>query len=89
MVVIGGLGTPCRARLAALFWSTSPPSSFATSEDYQLIVFALLVIIFARFFREGLWGFFRPPDPPPCRARSKSPDRHDATWYLVPNFAWS
>jgi branched-chain amino acid transport system permease protein len=22
----------------------------------QLIVFALLVIIFARFFREGLWG---------------------------------
>jgi branched-chain amino acid transport system permease protein len=26
---------------------------------YQLIVFALLVIIFARFFREGLWGFFR------------------------------
>jgi branched-chain amino acid transport system permease protein len=23
---------------------------------YQLVVFALLVIIFARFFRDGLWG---------------------------------
>jgi branched-chain amino acid transport system permease protein len=23
---------------------------------YQLVVFALLVIVFARFFREGLWG---------------------------------
>jgi branched-chain amino acid transport system permease protein len=23
---------------------------------YQLIVFALLVIVFARFFRAGLWG---------------------------------
>jgi branched-chain amino acid transport system permease protein len=26
---------------------------------YQLIVFAALVIIFARFFREGLWGLAR------------------------------
>jgi branched-chain amino acid transport system permease protein len=25
----------------------------------QLIVFALLVILFARFFREGLWGLVR------------------------------
>jgi branched-chain amino acid transport system permease protein len=25
----------------------------------QLIVFALLVIIFARFYREGLWGLAR------------------------------
>jgi len=26
---------------------------------YQLVVFAALVIIFARFFREGLWGLTR------------------------------
>jgi len=24
--------------------------------NVQMIVFALLVIVFARFFREGLWG---------------------------------
>jgi branched-chain amino acid transport system permease protein len=26
---------------------------------YQLVIFALLVIIFGRFFREGLWGLMR------------------------------
>jgi len=29
--------------------------------NYQLIAFALLVILFARFFREGLWGLLRRP----------------------------
>jgi branched-chain amino acid transport system permease protein len=27
--------------------------------NIQMIVFALLVIVFARFFREGLWGLAR------------------------------
>jgi branched-chain amino acid transport system permease protein len=55
MVVIGGIGTMIGPVGGALLL-------YATSEvlreagGYQLIVFALLVIIFARFFRAGLWG---------------------------------
>ena len=40
-----------------------PSANVSTSNTpggpFQMIVFALLVIIFARFFREGLWGLAR------------------------------
>jgi branched-chain amino acid transport system permease protein len=55
MVVIGGMGTLVGPIGGAFL-------VYATSEllrdvgGYQLIVFALLVIVFARFFRQGLWG---------------------------------
>jgi branched-chain amino acid transport system permease protein len=55
MVVIGGMGTLVGPIGGALL-------VYVTSEflreagGYQLIVFALLVIVFARFFRTGLWG---------------------------------
>ncbi|HEU4661288.1 MAG TPA: branched-chain amino acid ABC transporter permease [Pseudolabrys sp.] len=55
MVVIGGLGTMVGPLIGALL-------VYVTSEflrdvgNYQLVVFAFLVIIFARFFRAGLWG---------------------------------
>ena len=57
MVVIGGLGSLGGPIVGALL-------VYVTSEllreagGYQLIVFALLVILFARFFRDGLWGLF-------------------------------
>lgn len=55
MVVIGGLGTMVGPLGGALL-------VYVASEylrdfgNYQLVVFAFLVIIFARFFRQGLWG---------------------------------
>jgi branched-chain amino acid transport system permease protein len=55
MAVIGGMGTLVGPLIGAFL-------VYVTSEwlrdvgGYQLIVFALLVIVFARFFREGLWG---------------------------------
>lgn len=55
MTVIGGMGTLAGPVVAAFL-------VYVLSEwlrdvgGYQLIVFAALVIIFARFFREGLWG---------------------------------
>jgi len=55
MVVIGGIGTLSGPIVGALL-------VYLTSEwlrgvgGIQLIVFSLLVIVFARFFREGLWG---------------------------------
>ena len=55
MVVIGGMGTLVGPVAGAIM-------VYASSEllrsvgGWQLVVFALLVIIFARFFREGLWG---------------------------------
>lgn len=58
MVVIGGLGTlPGPIGGAFLVYVSS--EFLRDFGGYQLIVFALLVIIFGRFFREGLWGFFR------------------------------
>jgi len=56
MVVIGGIGTLTGPLFGALL-------VYLTSEwmrgvgNIQMIVFAALVILFARFFREGLWGF--------------------------------
>jgi len=58
MVVICGLGALVGPISGALL-------VYVTSEElrefggYQLIVFALLVILFARFFREGIWGLLR------------------------------
>ena len=58
MVVIGGMGTFVGPVLGAFL-------VYVTSEylrdfgGYQLIVFAALVILFGRFFREGLWGLAR------------------------------
>lgn len=55
MTVIGGIGTLAGPIIAAFI-------VYVISEwlrdvgGYQLIVFAALVVIFARFFREGLWG---------------------------------
>ncbi|WP_237173366.1 branched-chain amino acid ABC transporter permease [Paracandidimonas lactea] len=58
MVVIGGMNTLVGPLIGALL-------VYVLSEllrdvgGIQMIVFALLVIIFARFFREGLWGLVR------------------------------
>jgi branched-chain amino acid transport system permease protein len=58
MVVIGGMGTLIGPAAGALL-------VYVTSEllrgvgGWQLVIFALLVIVFARFFREGLWGLLR------------------------------
>jgi branched-chain amino acid transport system permease protein len=55
MTVIGGMGTLAGPLIGAFL-------VYVVSEwlrdvgGYQLVVFALLVIMFARFFREGLWG---------------------------------
>lgn len=58
MVVIGGMGTLVGPLIGAVL-------VYVASEllrdvgNIQMIVFSLLVIIFARFFREGLWGLIR------------------------------
>lgn len=58
MVVIGGMGTLVGPLIGALL-------VYIVSEllrdvgGIQMIVFAALVILFARFFREGLWGLVR------------------------------
>jgi len=55
MVVIGGIGTLTGPLVGAML-------VYLASEwmrelgNIQMIVFAALVIVFARFFREGLWG---------------------------------
>ena len=55
MAVIGGLGTLVGPIIGAFLVYIA--SEFLRDVGgYQLIVFALLVIIFGRFFREGLWG---------------------------------
>jgi branched-chain amino acid transport system permease protein len=58
MVVIGGIGSLVGPLIGAFLVYVS--SEFLRAAGgIQLIVFALLVIIFARFFREGLWGLAR------------------------------
>lgn len=58
MVVIGGMGTLVGPLIGAVL-------VYVASEllrdvgNIQMIVFAILVIVFARFFREGLWGLAR------------------------------
>jgi branched-chain amino acid transport system permease protein len=58
MVVIGGLGT-LPGPIGAAFLVYIASEFLRGFGGYQLIVFALLVIIFSRFFREGLWGLLR------------------------------
>lgn len=58
MVVIGGMGTLVGPLIGAVLVYTA--SEFLRQAgNIQMIVFAALVIIFARFFREGLWGLLR------------------------------
>ena len=55
MVVIGGIATLTGPLLGALivYLASEWMREFG---NVQMIVFAALVIVFARFFREGLWG---------------------------------
>jgi branched-chain amino acid transport system permease protein len=55
MVVIGGMGTLTGPIVGALLVYLSS-EWLRTVGNIQLIVFAALVIVFARFFRAGLWG---------------------------------
>jgi branched-chain amino acid transport system permease protein len=55
MVVIGGMGTLTGPIVGALLVYLSS-EWLRTVGNIQLIVFAALVIVFARFFRTGLWG---------------------------------
>ncbi len=58
MAVIGGMGTLAGPIIGALLVYVS--SEWLRSVgNVQMIVFAALVIIFARFFRDGLWGLAR------------------------------
>jgi branched-chain amino acid transport system permease protein len=58
MVVIGGLGTMV-GPIGGAFLLYVASEVLREAGGYQLIIFALLVIVFARFFREGLWGLLR------------------------------
>lgn len=55
MVVIGGLGTMA-GPIGGAFLVYVASEYLRDFGNYQLVVFAFLVIIFARFFRQGLWG---------------------------------
>lgn len=55
MTVIGGMGTLV-GPLAGAFLVYVLSEWLRDVGGYQLVVFAALVVIFARFFREGLWG---------------------------------
>lgn len=55
MAVIGGLGTLVGPIIGA-FLVYVASEHLRELGGIQLIIFALLVIIFGRFFREGLWG---------------------------------
>jgi branched-chain amino acid transport system permease protein len=58
MVVIGGMGTLI-GPIAGAFLVYIASEMLRDVGGYQLIVFALLVIVFARFFRAGLWGLLQ------------------------------
>lgn len=58
MVVIGGMGTLVGPLLGAILVYTIS-EVLRDVGGIQMIVFAAMVIIFARFFREGLWGLLR------------------------------
>jgi len=58
MVVIGGLGTLV-GPVGGAFLIYVASEFLRDFGGYQLVVFALLVILFGRFFREGLWGLLR------------------------------
>src|SRR3546814_9912860 len=58
MVVIGGMGTLVGPLIGALLVYTAS-EVLRDVGNIQMIVFAFLVIVFARYFREGLWGLLR------------------------------
>jgi branched-chain amino acid transport system permease protein len=58
MVVIGGLGTLV-GPIGGAFLVYIASEFLRDVGGYHVVVFALLVIIFARFFRQGLWGLLR------------------------------
>jgi len=58
MVVIGGLGTLV-GPIGGAFLVYVTSEVLREFGGYQLIVFSLLVILFARFFRDGLWGLLQ------------------------------
>lgn len=58
MVVIGGMGSLV-GPIAGAFLVYLASEALRAAGGVQLIVFAALVILFARFFREGLWGLVR------------------------------
>jgi branched-chain amino acid transport system permease protein len=58
MVVIGGMGTLV-GPLVGAFLVYILSEYLREFGGYQLVVFALLVVLIARFFREGLWGLMR------------------------------
>jgi branched-chain amino acid transport system permease protein len=58
MVVIGGMGTLVGPILGA-FLVYLGSEALRDFGGWHLIIFALLVVVIARFFREGLWGLRR------------------------------
>lgn len=58
MVVIGGMGTLVGPLIGAVLVYVAS-EMLRDVGNIQMIVFAVLVITFARFFREGLWGLGR------------------------------
>jgi branched-chain amino acid transport system permease protein len=58
MVVTGGMGTLVGPLIGAMLVYVAS-EMLRDVGNVQMIVFALLVIVFARFFREGLWGLVR------------------------------
>lgn len=76
MAVIGGMGTLV-GPLVGAFLVYVLSEYLREVGGYQLVVFALLVILCARFFREGLWGLVRrlvmpaPPKAAPTKAGAR------------------
>lgn len=60
MTVIGGMGTLV-GPIAGAFIVYAISEWLRDAGGYQLIVFSALVILFARFFRAGLWGLAQLP----------------------------
>lgn len=58
MAVIGGMGTLVGPLIGALLVYTAS-ELLRSVGGIQMIVFAALVIVFARFFQQGLWGLLR------------------------------
>lgn len=58
MVVIGGIGTMSGPIIGA-FLVYLVSEALRDAGGYHLIIFSIAVILFARFFREGLWGLVR------------------------------
>jgi branched-chain amino acid transport system permease protein len=79
MVVIGGIGTLTGPLIGALlvYLASEWLRDFG---NVQMIVFAFVVIIFARFFRTGLWGlatarWSRPPRPADRKPVAQAPEK--------------